>query len=55
MKKIDSLQKPALIPLKQKFKEAGCECSLEAEKNFTTLKISYANIVVMPRPTRSAG
>ena len=55
MKKTDYSHKPVLIPLKKKFREAGCECTLQADEHHTVLKISYANIVVMPQPSRSAG
>lgn len=55
MKKTYSKNKPVLYPLKKKFKDAGCECLLTIGKHQTILTISYANIIPMTRPTRSAG
>jgi hypothetical protein len=55
MKKRDYTNKPLLMPLKKKFKDAGCECTLKIEKHYTILTISYANVVLMTQPKRSAG
>lgn len=54
MKKEFSSEKPALIPLHNKFKDAGCECDLKKDKHQTTLIIRYAAVISMPpnfRPT----
>jgi hypothetical protein len=55
MKKIFSSAMPVLSPLKKKFKEAGCECSLKKDKHKTVLTIGYTNIVPIKQQTRSAG
>jgi hypothetical protein len=55
MKKLFAPAGLALFPLKKKFKEAGCTCSLKKDKNQTILTISYANIVPMKQQTGSAG
>jgi hypothetical protein len=54
MKKEFSLGKPVLIPLHNKFKDAGCKCHLKKDKHQTTLVIRYAAVIDMPpniRPT----
>jgi hypothetical protein len=52
MKKEFSSEKPALIPLHNKFKDAGCECALKKDKRQTILIIRYAGVVNMPPITR---
>jgi hypothetical protein len=52
MKKEFSSEKPALIPLHNKFKDAGCECALKKDKHQTTLIIRYATVVNMHQSTR---
>jgi hypothetical protein len=52
MKKEFSSEKPALIPLHNKFKDAGCECALKKDKHQTTLIIRYAAVVNMHQSTR---
>ena len=53
MKKEFSSEKPALIPLHNKFKDAGCECDLKKDKHQTTLVVRYAAVINMlnTRPT----
>ena len=56
MKKLTTSPKAAtLFSLKKKFKEAGCECSLKADKQKTTLSIGYANIIRFSQSKRSVG
>jgi hypothetical protein len=52
MKKEFSSRKPALTPLHNKFKDAGCECALKKDKHQTTLIVRYATVVNMPPATR---
>jgi hypothetical protein len=54
MKKELPSEKPSLIPLHNKFKDAGCECNLKKEKDQTTLIVRYTAVINMPpnfRPT----
>jgi len=54
MKKLTVSPKEAILfTLKKKFKDAGCECSLKADKHKTTLSIGYANIIQLTQSTRS--
>jgi len=56
MKKLTTSPKDAILfTLKQKFKNAGCECSLKADKHKTTLSIGYANILRLSQSKRSVG
>ena len=56
MKKLTTSPKEAILfTLKKKFKDAGCECSLKADKHKTTLFIGYANVVQFPQSKRSIG
>jgi hypothetical protein len=54
MKKLTVSPKEAILfTLKKKFKDAGCECSLKADKHKTTLSIGYANIIQLSQSRRS--
>jgi len=53
MKKNSSSEKTVLIPLHNKFQEAGCECNLKKDKLQTTLIVRYATVINMPPNTRT--